>query len=85
MASCCPAAISSGLLEWTAKQAQRSEQIAWVGHAPDVEQLAALAIGMPGGSIRFSKGAIAAIRFEARPGPAAASLRWLVTAKVLGC
>ncbi|MGA2618603.1 MAG: histidine phosphatase family protein [Thermoguttaceae bacterium] len=73
------------LLEWTAKQAQRSEQIAWVGHAPDVEQLAALAIGMPGGSIRFSKGAIAAIRFEASPRAGGGELRWLVTAKVLGC
>jgi phosphohistidine phosphatase len=52
------------LLEWTSEQARRHEQIAWVGHCPQVNEYTALLIGLSDGAIRFSKGAAAAI-----PGP----------------
>ncbi|HYW79766.1 MAG TPA: histidine phosphatase family protein [Thermoguttaceae bacterium] len=74
-----------GLLAWTEAQSRKYRHIAWVGHAPDVGQLTAALVGNGQSWIRFSKGAIAAIRFPGLPRPAEAELRWLVTAKVLGC
>ena len=71
------------LLAWTDEQSHWHEQVAWVGHAPDIGRLAAAAIGGPAAAIRFSKGAIAAIRFDAPPQAGCGELRWLVTAKVL--
>ena len=44
------------LAQWTAEQADKHDQIAWVGHAPDVNLLAAALIGQPDGRIRFAKG-----------------------------
>ncbi len=73
------------LLRWTARQAKQHDSIAWVGHAPDVDELAAALIGQPTGRIRFSKGAVASIEFDGPPAAADGELRWLVTAKVLGC
>jgi phosphohistidine phosphatase len=72
------------LLGWTSRQAGECERIAWVGHAPDVNRLVAMLIGAAGGQFRFAKGSIAALRFEDRPAIGAATLRWLVTAKVMG-
>jgi phosphohistidine phosphatase len=74
-----------GLLVWTGKQARRWQQIAWVGHAPDVGRLAAELIGQPDGNIHFSKAAIAAICFEGPPEAGHGELRWLITPKLLGC
>lgn len=74
-----------GLLRWTNRKASRCEQLAWVGHAPDVGRLTAALIGDAKGWIRFAKGAVAAVRFPARAAPGEGELRWLVTAKVLGC
>ena len=73
------------LLAWTAKQSRRHDKIAWVGHAPDVGRLAAAVIGGQCAGIGFSKGAVAAIEFDDSPEPGGGELRWLVTAKVLGC
>lgn len=73
------------LLDWTQRQSQRHEEIAWVGHAPDVGRLAAALIGDGDGWIHFGKGAVAAIRFDGPPTAGAGELRWLVTAKLLGC
>ena len=73
------------LMAWTLGQAKGAQQIAWVGHAPDVGRLAAVLIGQPGGWIRFAKGSVAAIRFPGLPEVGQGELRWLVTAKVLGC
>jgi phosphohistidine phosphatase len=73
------------LIAWTARQASEHPQVAWVGHAPDVGYLTAALIGGAGGTLRFAKGAVAAVRFEEQPALAAGELRWLVSAKVLGC
>ncbi|MGD0653606.1 MAG: histidine phosphatase family protein [Thermoguttaceae bacterium] len=72
------------LLAWSAQQAEKHRQIAWVGHAPDVGQLTAALIGQPNASIRFAKGAVAALRFSGPVEIGGGELRWLVTAKIIG-
>jgi phosphohistidine phosphatase len=73
------------LMAWTARQSRHHRRIAWVGHAPDVGQLTIEAIGEEIGRVRFPKGAIASIRFDGLPSVGEGELRWLITAKVLGC
>ena len=73
-----------GLWAWTSEQARHHGQIAWVGHCPQVNQYAAALIGLSDGSIRFSKGAVAAIRFDDDLTPSEGELQWLATAKLLG-
>ena len=71
------------LLHWTRQQAPGD--VAWVGHAPDMGELAAQLIGPRGAQISFEKGAVAALCF---PGPTAAGageLVWLATAELLRC
>jgi phosphohistidine phosphatase len=80
-----PGGDAEALRAWTAKQARHHGQVAWVGHAPDVGQLTAEMIGWSGGWIRFAKGTVAAIRFAGSPHSGPGELRWVVTAKVLGC
>ena len=72
------------LLHWTERQARKQEEVAWVGHVPDVGRLAAALIGEGDCRTRFAKGAIAAIRFDGPPTLGSGELQWLVTAKVLG-
>lgn len=73
------------LIAWTAGQAGPPERAAWVGHAPDVGHLTASLIGQSRAWIRFGKGGVAAVRFDEQIAPAEGELRWLVTAKLLGC
>ena len=73
------------LLTWTARQATEHERIAWVGHAPDVDRLAAALIGDGEALIHFAKGGVAAIRFDGEPILGTGELQWLVTANLLGC
>jgi phosphohistidine phosphatase len=73
------------LLAWTAPYAADEEQFAWVGHAPDVGELAAALIGDGSANLVFAKGALAAIEFDGHPTRRQGELRWLVTAKILGC
>jgi phosphohistidine phosphatase len=80
-----PGSDLQGLLRWTAKQSAKHKQIAWVGHAPDVDRLAAALIGDGGALIRFSKGAVAAIRFDNEPAVRQGELQWSANAKLLGC
>jgi phosphohistidine phosphatase len=70
-------------LAWTLKRSD--DEVAWVCHAPAISDLAAALIGDGGASIRFAKGAIAAIRFDGPPERNAGDLQWLLTASVLGC
>jgi phosphohistidine phosphatase len=70
------------LVAWSQKQ--EADAIAWVGHSPDVENLAAALLADANANIRFAKGAVAAIRFDGELVPGNGELQWLVTAKVLG-
>jgi phosphohistidine phosphatase len=79
-----PGSDLSGLLRWTVRQADKHDEIAWVGHAPDVGHLVAAIIGDANAQIHFAKGAVAAIRFDGQPSAGAGELQWLATAKLLG-
>ena len=70
------------LIEWS--RAQGEQDTCWVGHSPDVEWLTAALIGDSAASIRFAKGAVAAINFEEEINAGAGELVWLATAKSLG-
>jgi len=74
-----------GILRWSRGQAGDCEELAWVGHAPDVGRMAKALLGGGPGEIRFAKGGIAAIRFDGLPAIDQGELWWLVTAKILGC
>jgi len=80
-----PGADLEALIAWTSARLDAAREIAWVGHAPDVNRLVAELIGEGEAEIRFAKGAIAAIRFHGPPEIARGELRWLVTTKILGC
>ena len=79
-----PEADWSGLARWTLQHAEH-EEIAWVGHAPGVGQMAAAWIGAGAAGIDLAKGAVAAIHFDGPAKLGEGELRWLVTAKLLGC
>jgi len=70
------------LVEWTNDQDGRD--VCWVGHSPDVEELAAALIGDGQACLRFAKGSVAAIGFDSQVVVGAGELYWLVTARVLG-
>lgn len=79
-----PGSDLGALIQWTREQAAAGHtQIAWVGHAPDTDDLAADLIGSDA-CIRFAKGAIAEILFEEEVEAGAGELRALLTAKTLG-
>lgn len=71
------------LVDWTSRQP--AEVVAWVGHSPDVEQLAAALVGARDGAIVFAKGAVAAIDFDDRPAIGRGELQWFATCKSFGC
>lgn len=75
----------AGLVAWTVEQASAFDAIAWVGHAPDVGHLTAALVGDRSSWVRFAKGAVAALEFEGSIEPGEGELRWLATAKILGC
>jgi phosphohistidine phosphatase len=77
-----PGAQLDELLPWTRQQA--SSDVAWVGHAPDVNHLLAALVGSGSGHADMDKGAVAAIEFDGTLAAGAGTLRWLVTAEVLG-
>jgi phosphohistidine phosphatase len=70
------------LIDWSNSQSECD--VCWVGHSPDVEDLAADLIGEGDARIRFAKGAVAAISFDAEVGMGIGELHWLTTAKSLG-
>jgi phosphohistidine phosphatase len=65
------------LMAWTNKQGAAA--VAWVGHSPDVEELAAELLGARSGALRFAKGAVAAIEFEEQVARDQGQLQWLAT------
>ncbi|HEX7376468.1 MAG TPA: phosphohistidine phosphatase SixA [Pirellulales bacterium] len=70
------------LLEWTRQQ--QGQDVAWVGHAPDVGGLTAALIG-ESAAIEFDKGAVAAVEFSDPPAAGRGVLRWLAVAELLKC
>jgi phosphohistidine phosphatase len=70
------------LIDWSNHQSVRD--VCWVGHSPDVEDLAADLIGEGEARLRFAKGAVAAISFDGEVGLGVGELHWLTTAKSLG-
>ena len=74
-----------GLLRWIRQHASKCDEMAWVGHVPDVNAMTAALIGDAHALLHFPKGAIAALVFEETPEVSAGELKWLVSAKVLGC
>jgi phosphohistidine phosphatase len=77
-----PGSDLAALIKWT--NARSDENVCWVGHVPDVEDLAAALIGDRPANIRFAKGAIAAVGFDSEVGTDSGQLFWLATAKLLG-
>ena len=69
------------LVAWT--NAEGVEEAAWVGHAPDVDQITAELIGSPAANVSFAKGAVAAIRFAGGITIGEGELLWLVKPKLL--
>jgi phosphohistidine phosphatase len=69
------------LLEWTNRE---RGDVCWVGHSPDVEELAASLISDGDARVRFAKGAVAAIYFDDQAEAGGGTIHWLATAKSLG-
>lgn len=72
----------AGLVSWS--RDQDCEEIAWVGHDPDVGVITARLIGDDEGRIHFAKGAVAAVAFDKKIRVGDGELRWMVTAKIVG-
>jgi phosphohistidine phosphatase len=77
-----PGSELESLVSWS--QQQQAEQIAWVGHSPDVEHLAAALLHSREGAVMFAKGAIAAIDFPDGLSIGHGELQWLATPKLFG-
>lgn len=69
------------LLAWTAECG--AGDVAWVGHAPDVEELTAALIGGGEAALHFAKGSVAAIEFTGQVAAGQGLLLWLATAELL--
>jgi phosphohistidine phosphatase len=77
-----PGSDLTALVEWS--NAQAGADVCWVGHVPDVDDLAAALVSSDGARLRFAKGAVAAVCFDDEVAAGAGELHWLATAKMLG-
>lgn len=77
-----PGGDAAELLAWTA--AQDCDAAAWVGHAPDVNELAGLLSGSPATAWRLKRGATLCLEFPAAPAAGQGLVRWFATARLLG-
>ncbi len=71
----------SDVLAWARQFA--AQDLAFVGHAPDVNSIAAALLGAADESLHFAKGAIAAVEFGAEFAPGKGTLLWFVTPKLI--
>jgi phosphohistidine phosphatase len=78
-----PGASWSDVLPWLQHQTDVPE-LALVGHAPDVGMLVGSMIGGGEAMIDFAKGAVACVEFADQVTTGGGSLRWMVTAKIIG-
>ena len=69
------------LIAWT--NAEGAAEVAWVGHAPDVDRITAEMIGSADTNLSFAKGAIAAIRFADKIVVGEGELYWFVKPKLI--
>ena len=69
------------LIDWT--NAEGDAEVAWVGHAPDVDRITAELIGSADANLSFAKGAIAAIRFSGEIAVGEGELCWFVKPKLI--
>ncbi len=79
-----PGSDFESVLEWSMEHAGEHDSLCWVGHSPDVEWLTSALVGDGASSIRFAKGAIAAVGFDSAIAPGGGQLYWHATAKLLG-
>ena len=77
-----PSSDLDSIIRWSNEQ--HAENLAWVGHAPDVENMTAAMIGTVGAGLHFSKGAVAEIEFPAKFLRAHGQLRYLINPKLIG-
>ena len=77
-----PGSQLESLVAWSNKQG--AEEMVWVGHAPDVDDMAASLLGSRPGAIVFPKGAVAAIGFDDEIAIGQGELHWFVSPKILG-
>lgn len=75
-----PGAELAPLIAWT--QHHAGEDVAWVGHAPDVSRWTEQLLGAELDTIDFAKGAIAAIRIDVQTS-SRGQLLWLVKPKLV--
>lgn len=78
-----PGSQLDALIAWSNQQGV--DELAWVGHAPDVEALVGELIGASGEALVLAKGAVAAIAFDDLIEAGQGQLRWLATPAMLGC
>jgi len=76
-----PGAPWEELIAWT--NAEGAAEVAWVGHAPDVDRMTAEMIGSADTNLSFAKGAIAAIRFADKIAVGEGELCWFVKPKLI--
>jgi phosphohistidine phosphatase len=76
-----PGSNLESLVSWS--NGQDVEELAWVGHSPDVEHLAGALLGAHDGAIAFAKGGVAAIRFEDAIVAGQGQLQWCVSPKIV--
>jgi phosphohistidine phosphatase len=77
-----PGSDLESLITWSNEHG--AEELAWVGHSPDVERMAAALLGAPEGAIAVAKGAVLAIGFDESIAAGHGQLQWCVTPKLLG-
>ncbi|HEX3725105.1 MAG TPA: histidine phosphatase family protein [Pirellulales bacterium] len=77
-----PGSNFEAIVAWS--QPHAAEELAWVGHSPDLDSMACALLGAREGSILLAKGAVAAIAFDGPPAAGQGQLRWCVTPKTLG-
>lgn len=82
VAALAPGGSAAGLLDWTV--AQECAAAAWVGHAPDVNELAGMLSGSPATAWSLKRGATLCLEFAGPPDAGQALVRWYATARLLG-
>lgn len=75
-----PGCRTADVIDWM--NIRSIQEVAYVGHAPDIDIIAGELLGAQGEAIRFAKGAIAAVEFSHGLAAGAGVLRWLATPKL---